>query len=187
MAEADPIIVDKWDGNAVKNSLDDAVRKIFTEDLGFVERNTYVDIRLALSTLGCLVALLALGYDYLFPFPLSKYVLIGCVASYFTLMSILTLFMTFVEKNIILLAAEKDPAGMDPDTNWQISTTLKRFEDNYALEMNVEDGVSKQKRSVILNQSVATWFTVDGELLYDKFKGEIISQQKGLMAEKKDN
>ena len=187
MGETEPIVVEKWDGNAVKNALDDAVRKIFTEELGYVERNTFVDVRLALSTLGCFVALLALAYDYLYPFPLSKYILVGCVASYFMLMSILTLFMTFVEKNIILLAAQRDPARMDPDTVWQISTTLKRFEDQYSIEIDVTDGVSKQKRSVILTQSVATWFTVDGELLYDKLKGNVISQQKSLLADKKDN
>ena len=77
------IKVDKWDGTALKNALDDVIRKIFTDDLKYSEKNLYVDIRLLLSTLGCAVALYALLYDYLHPFPASKLVLTVCVLTYF--------------------------------------------------------------------------------------------------------
>merc|ERR1712198_750706 len=112
--------------------MDDAVRKVFTEDLKYTEKNTYVDVRLVLSTLGCGVSLYALLYDYLNPFPKSQIVLIVCVLSYFTLMSILTLFMTFVEKNIILLATQKEASGLDPDSHWMIQTTMKKYDNHYA-------------------------------------------------------
>ena len=104
--------VDKWDGTALKNALDDVIRKIFTDDLKYAEKNLFVDIRLLLSTLGCVVALYALLYDYLHPFPSSKMVLTVCVLTYFLLMSILTLFMTFVEKNIILVCRQREASGI---------------------------------------------------------------------------
>eukprot|EP00794_Sanderia_malayensis_P016110 gene16110-17733_t len=77
-----PIKVQKWDGNAVKNALDDAIRKIFTEEFGYEESHHYIDIRLAISTIGCIIALSALAYDYMFPYPASKYVVISCVLTY---------------------------------------------------------------------------------------------------------
>ena len=107
----DEVKVDKWDGTALKNALDDVIRKIFVENLKYTEKNLYVDIRLLLSTLGCAVALYALLYDYLHPFPASKMVLTVCVLTYFVLMSILTMFMTFVEKNIILVCKQREASG----------------------------------------------------------------------------
>jgi len=182
-----PIKVDKWDGNAVKNALDDAIRDIFTKEHGFQEKNTYVDIRLTLSTLGCLVALTALLYDYLNPFPQSIYVLVVCVTSYFALMSILTLFMTFVEADVILLAHEKDKSGLDPDNVWTIGTTLARFDDNYQMRFSVVDGVTKQTRETSCNGSVAVWFTQEGVLLMDKFRSDIVAYKESIQPKKKDN
>jgi len=183
----EPIKVDKWDGNAIKNALDDAIRQILTDDLGFVEKNFYVDIRLGLSSLGCVVALSALLYDYLYPFPTSKYILIGCVASYFFLMSILTMFMTFVEKDVILQADEKDRAGLDPDNEWTVGTNLQRFDDQFAVNLSVCNGVTGKKSEANYTRSIAQWFTCEGEMLYDKFKADLMMQYKSLQAEKKDN
>ena len=52
--------------------------------------------------------------------------LIGCVGTYFTLMGVLTWYTTYREKGIFIVAVEKDPAGLDPDSMWEASSHMKK-------------------------------------------------------------
>ncbi|XP_065646989.1 signal peptidase complex subunit 2 [Hydra vulgaris] len=180
------IKVDKWDGNSLKNAIDDAIRKIFLNDLKYTENNKYVDIRLALSTLGCSMSLLALVYDYLNPFPLSKYVLIFCVLSYFTLMSILTLFMTFIEKNIILCASQKESSGLDPDSEWKISTTMKRFSNIFTFDISKLDGTTTKKYNASFSKCVSSWVDEKGVVVIDLLKADILKCHESITSSKKN-
>ena len=58
------------------------VLQVLSEGFGYVEDFKVTDIRLAICTLSCCFALAALIYDYLYPFPVSRPVLITCVLSY---------------------------------------------------------------------------------------------------------
>ena len=47
--------------------------------------------------------------------------------SYFALMGVFTLHATFMEKNIFLVAHQKDIAGTEPDVVWTLSSSMVRL------------------------------------------------------------
>jgi len=46
--------------------------------------------------------------------------------TYFTLMVFLTLYTTYRERGVFMVALEKDKAGIDPDNVWRLASRLKR-------------------------------------------------------------
>lgn len=115
--------VDKWDWNAVKNALDDSIRKFIVSQNGFKEDHSLMNGRLLISTIGVLFSAYAIVYDYLHPFPESRTVLIACVLLYFITIGILTLYTAFLEKTCF--ATAKQTVGSDKPNFWKISSKQK--------------------------------------------------------------
>jgi signal peptidase complex subunit 2 len=165
-----PITIDKYDTSALRNALDDSARKLMKDKLKLIESNKLMNGRLAISLLSIFVALFALLYDWLHPFPASRSVLISCVLTYFTLMGVLTLYLFYVERGIFFVGIVRDPTGLDPESILSVSSNLKRFDVKYTLNMRFFDGKSRETRTRDLSDNVTSWFNVKGELHAEPFE-----------------
>jgi len=177
----------KWDGTAVKNALDDGVKEVLVEKFGYEEDHTLMDTRLIICALAVAVATFALAWDYFYPFPASRQVLIGCVGTYFFLMMVLTVYTTYKEKGIFVVVRDKDPAGLDPDSKWEASSSMKKFDDMYSMALTFYDGKTKAAREDSFNRSVADFYDENGVLCLDVLESAVVKLHKSLSSAKKNS
>ncbi|KAL4220730.1 Signal peptidase complex subunit 2 [Mactra antiquata] len=184
--EEKPVKIDKWDNAALKNALDDGAKKVMLDKFGFTESHRLMDGRLFICTIAVAFAMFALIWDYFNPFPESRPVLIICVLSYFVLMGVLTVYTTFMEKGIFLVALDKDRTGVDPDNRWELASILKKYDDLYTLDMTYTNGNTKKTRSGKITKSVAEFFDENGTFCVDKFEPEVRMLQNRIATSKKE-
>jgi len=184
---SEPVKVFKWDGVAVKNALDDGIREVMTKKLPYTENFALMDGRLIICGLAVGIAMFALAWDFFYPFPKSKPILIGCVGGYFFLMGVLTLYTTFKEKGIFVVVMQKDPAGLDPDSTWEVASKMKKFDDAYEITMRLIDGKTGQARETSVEKSVADFIDENGVICQDLIEGQVMKLHNSLSSGKKDN
>lgn len=156
--DEDVVQVNKWDQSELKNTLDDAVRKIFVDRYGCAENNSMVDRRLTLGCISVLLAGFALIYDYILPFPLSKAVLGTCAGTYFVLMALITVYMIYVEKGVFLVIN-------DGRHNYRVSSSMKKYDPVYSLRIDNHDVGSYES----LDQSSVSFFDDQGHFHLFRF------------------
>uniref|UniRef100_A0A0A9WHH1 Signal peptidase complex subunit 2 n=1 Tax=Lygus hesperus TaxID=30085 RepID=A0A0A9WHH1_LYGHE len=181
-----PVKVNKWDGSAVKNALDDAVTDVLIKKYNYEVNYSLIDGRLLLCGVAVGVAMFALLWDWLYPFPQSRPVLIICVSTYFTFMGLLSLYTSYREKGIFVVAVQKDPAGFVPDNIWEASSALKKYDDKYNLTISVKDGKTGNLRIGSVVRSVANFIDDNGLILHDLVEPEVTKLHSSLLSEKKE-
>ncbi|XP_037033638.1 signal peptidase complex subunit 2 [Bradysia coprophila] len=179
--ETEEVKINKWDGSAVKHAIDDAVKSALLDRPNCAESFALVDGRLVICGLAVGIALVALAWDHLHPFPESRTVLIACVGSYFVLMGILTLYTTFKEKGIFAVAYQKD--GSVTKT-WQASSEMKKYDDQYTLILTLKD--NKGIRAASITKSCASYIDNNGVVLENLIANEVGRLYNSLNAGKKD-
>ncbi|XP_063900628.1 signal peptidase complex subunit 2 [Zophobas morio] len=180
-----PVKINKWDGSAVKNAIDDAVKEVLTKKFNYVENFALMDGRLIICSIAVGFAMFALLWDYLYPFPLSKNVLICCVMVYFLMMTILTLYTTYREKGIFAVCIQKKD-GQKKDSRWEASSYLKKFDDKYKLVITLKDGKTGSSRDASLEKSVANFVDVNGSVVHEIVENEVTKLHNSLLSDRKE-
>uniref|UniRef100_A0A2K5K824 Signal peptidase complex subunit 2 n=1 Tax=Colobus angolensis palliatus TaxID=336983 RepID=A0A2K5K824_COLAP len=149
-----PVKIDKCDGLAVKNSLDDSAKKLLLEKYKYVENFGLIDGRLTICTISCFFAIVALIWDYMHPFPESKPVFVLCVISYFVMIWILTIYTSYKERSIFVLTFTSGRTKQQQEVEFTKGLT-KFFDHSGTLVMDVYDPeISKLHDSLAIERKI---------------------------------
>ncbi|VDM23420.1 unnamed protein product [Hydatigera taeniaeformis] len=196
------ITINKWDANAAKHALDDTTKEIMKSHFGLSENFRLIDTRLMLCTASVLFTVIALVYDYLCPYPESRYVLIVCIVSYpfrndryFINTSILSWHAYFVEGNIFFVGIQPDKSGLDPPNKWTFASQIKKFfrlsfnnpfrySPDYRLTLTYLDGTTNKQSTVEAVKTIDCFFDEKGKLCSAQLESFILSVCKDVASKK---
>jgi len=162
----DPIKINICDGAAIKRVLDDAVVRFVVVQKSYTEDLWLSNVKLALSFVSCLLALVAQFFPA--PFPDNYYVLVVCCSLYFLCSGILQFIAMTFEQNIILQATSSETHGLR--SSIQIRSKLPRYESDYTLSIGVR---GTDQHRVSFTKSVGAFFDSTGVFVENRFRAEL--------------
>ncbi|KYN05763.1 putative signal peptidase complex subunit 2 [Cyphomyrmex costatus] len=101
-------------------------------------------------------------------------------------MGVLTLYTTFKEKGIFVVAVQRDPAGFNPDMIWEASSYLKKYDDKYNLVLSVKNASTGISYTTSVTKSVANFIDINGGVISDFVEDIVVNMHDSLMLQRKD-
>ncbi|KAG5927976.1 hypothetical protein E4U42_001453 [Claviceps africana] len=146
----------------LKNTSDDALPN-YLNSLKFKQSHFLTDVRLVLGYSAFAIAAACFGWDYKFGFESTKYYTAAAVATYTLLNSLLTFWMSRVEKGTVYQG--KAPSG----ETITIRTKTKKNDPTYYLTV-VTQGKAGRPQEVAVSRSFAEWFDETGRFVPKPFQ-----------------
>lgn len=152
-----PIKINKYDLNAVKQTLDDAVVSVVSE--GYSEDVSVSNVKLVVGAICIVLAVTSQFWPE--PFPSNLWVLQSCLASYLVLTLFSQFFLYIKEKDAVFVS---QTSGARPPLS--VTSSMSRGSPIYSVAFAHKQNTSQM---VKLDAHVSEWFHDDGVFLREEF------------------